>query len=144
MRYALPFAVGLCAALLAGSADAKTSAVGEVSLPLRSPANSCTGPLEKGGAPREIARGQQLGIACSAAGRQGVAVSVVMQFDPESGETATGYQAFLVTEQTVESGMVHVRIPDMPDLANHTVDVKVYVTDETGTSSCDAGRIKVV
>ncbi len=36
------------------------------------------------------------------------------------------------------------RCPDVPDIANHTVKVKVYVTDAKGTRACDAGRVRIV
>lgn len=135
--------VALSVVMAVGSAAASDTP-GEVKLPFASKARTCTDLFDKAGDVPQIHRGQQLGIACSAAGREGSEVRVVMQFDPMPGETPTGYGAFLITEQTVEDGLVHVRVPDMPDVANHTVDVKVFVTDEAGTASCDAGRIKIV
>jgi|GEM_PF-1214400 hypothetical protein len=144
MRYALPLLAGLTVLLSTGVAYGSPSLSDETRLPLTSKANSCTGLNEKGGEVPKIERGRKIGIACLAAGRRDAAVNVVMLVDPDQGKNSIGYQAFLVTEQTIENGMVHVRIPDMPDLANHTVDVKVFVTDEAGTSSCDAGRIKIL
>lgn len=116
----------------------------EVRLPLDGKARACTSLSENGGEVPQIKRGQKIDIACSAASSKGARVRVVMQFDGMPGESDTGYNAFLITEQTVAEGLVQVRVPDMPEVANHTVDVKVYVTDQNGTSSCDAGRIKIV
>jgi hypothetical protein len=35
-------------------------------------------------------------------------------------------------------------VPDLPDLAQHTVRVRVYVTDTNGVHSCNAGRVRIV
>jgi hypothetical protein len=107
-------------------------------------ASRCTPIGENGGGIPGIARGEKVGIACSEAGRAGVDVRVILEFDPAPGETPTGYGSVLVTAQAIDKGKVLVRVPDLPDIANHTVDVKVYVTDSSGTSSCDAGRIKIL
>lgn len=90
-----------------------------------------------------VLRGQKVEIACSDAGRADAAVQVVMQFDSDSGETAPGYGAVLATEQTISSGKVLVQVPDVPNISQHTMNVRVFVTDATGVHSCDAGRIKV-
>ena len=39
---------------------------------------------------------------------------------------------------------VRIRVPDMPDLVNHTVTLKVYVTDSKGTTACNAGHLRIV
>jgi hypothetical protein len=49
----------------------------------------------------------------------------------------------LATRQRVSHGAVHIRVPDLPDLSNHTVDVKVFVVGSKGTTRCDAGRVKI-
>jgi hypothetical protein len=99
--------------------------------------------VENGGNVPGIGRGEMFEVACSDAGRFGAEVRVVMQFDPAPGETATGYVAVLATEQFVSSGKVFVQVPDVPNIANHTMDVKVFVISDGRTHSCDAGRIKV-
>ena len=99
---------------------------------------------DKGGGIPNIERGRKIGIACSEVGREGVDVRVILQFDPAPGETPTGYGAVLATEQSIETGKVLVRVPDLPDIANHTMNVKVYVTDPSGTHRCNAGKIKIL
>jgi hypothetical protein len=71
-------------------------------------------------------------------------VQVVMQIASAVGETATGYNAVLATEQKIAGATVHVRVPDVPGIAQHTVNVKVYVTGSKGTHSCDGGRVRIV
>jgi hypothetical protein len=90
-----------------------------------------------------VARGQFIGLACANVERAADdAVRVVMSL--ASNEPSTGYAGVLATEQTISGKTVHVRVPDLPELAQHTVRVKVYVTDRSGVHSCDAGRVKIV
>ena len=103
---------------------------------------SYTSPDIGGGIPK-VARGQFLGLACANVEHVAVdAVRVVMSL--ASNEPPTGYTGVLATDQTITGGTVHVRVPDLPDLAQHTVRVKVYVTDGHGVHSCDAGRVRIV
>jgi len=60
------------------------------------------------------------------------------------GETPTGYQKVLLTDETIGGNAVHVRVPDMPDLVNHTVTLKIYVTSAKGTTACNAGHLRIV
>ena len=91
----------------------------------------------------QVARGQFLGLACAGVDRAtSDAVRVVLSF--VGGEPDTGYAGVLATDQTISGGTVHVRVPDLPDMAEHTVRVKVYVTDRAGVHSCDAGRVRIV
>jgi hypothetical protein len=91
-----------------------------------------------------VDRGQDLAIECGCIGVPGADVSVVMALDPVQGETPTGYQKVLLTDETVGGNAVHVRVPDMPDLVNHTVTLKVYVTSAKGTTACNAGHLRIV
>ena len=91
-----------------------------------------------------VTRGAQFAIACDGIKSNASDVRVVMSLDAASGDEPTGYSSVLATQQTVARHAVHVQVPDVPDLANHTVDVKVYVTDAKGTHACDAGRVRIV
>jgi len=91
-----------------------------------------------------VSRGAQVAIACDDITSSGTDVRVVMSLDDKAGDVPTGYTAVLATQQHVARHAVQVRVPDVPDLANHTVKVKVYVTDAKGTRSCDAGRVRIV
>jgi len=91
-----------------------------------------------------VNRGQSLAIACENIGAPGADVRVVMALDAVQGEEPIGYEAVLLTGQTVEGHAVRVRVPDVPDLLNHTVTLRVYITDAKGTTSCNAGHLRIV
>jgi hypothetical protein len=100
---------------------------------------------ELGGAPiPTISRGTEFAISCDGIKSDDSDVRVVMSLDGVAGDAPTGYSAVLATNQTVARHAVHVQVPDVPDFANHTVNVKVYVTDSKGTHACDAGRVRIV
>ena len=132
-----------CAAVL-GAAMASPAISNELMLPLAGGAASYAPLDDHGGSVPNVARGQALGIACADIRQTGAVVQVVLSFATGLGETGTGYSAVLATEQKLADGTVHVRVPDMPGLAQHTVNVKVYVTDSKGTHSCDGGRVRIV
>jgi len=91
----------------------------------------------------KVARGQFLGLACSSISRAaGDAVRVVIQLGADA--PSTGYSGVLATDQEISGNTVHVRVPDLPDLAEHVVRVVVYVTDQSGLHSCDAGKVRIV
>jgi len=91
-----------------------------------------------------VDRGQNLAIECGCIDMPGANVSVVMALDTVQGETPTGYEKVLLTDETIGGNAVHVRVPDMPDLVNHTVTLKIYVTSAKGTTACDAGHLRIV
>jgi hypothetical protein len=91
-----------------------------------------------------VKRGEALAIGCESIGLPGADVRVVMSFDSVKGEEPTGYQAVLLTGEMVQGKAVRVHVPDMPDLVNHTVTLKVYVTDAKGTTACNAGHLRIV
>jgi hypothetical protein len=132
-----------CAAVL-GAALASPAISNELILPLAGKAANYAPLDDHGGSVPNVARGQVLGIACADAREVGAVVQVVMQVAHAVGETATGYSAVLATEQKVSDGTVHVRVPDVPGIAQHTVNVRVYVTGSKGTHSCDGGRVRIV
>ena len=132
-----------CAAVL-GAALASPAVSNELMLPLAGKVASYAPLDDHGGSVPNVARGQSLGIVCADAREVGAAVQGVMQIAHTVGETATGYSAVLATEQKVTDGTVHVRVPDVPSIAQHTVNVKVYVTGSKGTHSCYGGRVRII
>ena len=90
-----------------------------------------------------VGRGQDVAVVCDRLGVQGAEVSVVMALDTVQGESPLGYDALLLTEETVGGKSVHFRIPNLPDLVDQTVTVRVYVTDSKGTTACNAGRMRI-
>jgi hypothetical protein len=63
---------------------------------------------------------------------------------PVSGETKTGYRKLMATNERVVKDTVHFRVPDTAGIENHTVHLKVYVVNDKGAQSCDAGMMKIV
>lgn len=91
-----------------------------------------------------VPRGDKFAVACDSIRATGADVSVVMTVTDQPTDDTTGLGSVLATEQKIVQHSVNVQVPDLPDLANHTVSVKVYVTDAKGTSACDAGRVRIV
>lgn len=93
-----------------------------------------------------VSAGDQIGIACTALTKSDADsdVRVVLTISAEPGEAPPGYKKVLATEEEVGHGAVRVRIPTVPDLENHTVNVNVYVLGNQGEESCDAGHMKIV
>ena len=141
MRFAL---IGLGAVTLSSAVALASPAISnELMLPLAGKALSYAAPDGGGGAVPSITRGQSLGIACANADRAGADVRVVMQVARNTDDEPTGYDAVLATHQHVSHGAVHVQVPDVPGLSDHTVSVKVFVMDSRGTHICDGGRVRI-
>jgi hypothetical protein len=90
--------------------------------------------------------GDQIGIACTALDKRDADsdVRVVLTISAMPGESQPGYKKVLATDAQVAHGAVQVRIPTVPDLEDHLVNVDVYVMDDKGAQSCDAGHVKIV
>lgn len=91
-----------------------------------------------------VDRGEDLAIQCEGIGSPGAQVNVVMKLDPVVGESDTGFKQVLLTDESVGATSVHVRVPDIADLVNHTVTLKVYVVGANGTTACNAGHLRIV
>lgn len=90
----------------------------------------------------KAARGQFIGVACANIELvTSDAIRVVMYF---AKDEAPGYRGVLATDMTITSGTVHVRVPDTPDIAEHTMLVRVFYVDAAGRHMCDAGKVRVV
>ncbi len=139
------FWVGAFAVIAGAVSPALAASIVPGELFLRGCRGATYAPLnENGGAVPSVTRGQPLGIACADVNQADADVRVVMQVSNSAGDSPTGYAAVLATDQTVERGMVHIRVPDVPGLAQHTVSIKVFVVDRRGTHSCNAGRVRIV
>jgi hypothetical protein len=92
-----------------------------------------------------VSPGEQIGIACDAlsVAQQNSDVRVVLTISAAPGEIPPGYKKVLATDQQLSKGTVHVKVPNTPEIANHTYDMSVYVVDPKGSQSCDAGAVKV-
>jgi hypothetical protein len=89
-----------------------------------------------------IAPGGQFAVNCGCLGSRGD-VRVVFTFSQQHDELPTGYKKMLVTSERVEKGAVRVTVPTAPSLANHTVEVKVYVVGGNAVRACDAGKVRI-
>lgn len=94
----------------------------------------------------QVNPGDQIGIACVAIAEEPADsdVRVVLTIAAAPNEAPVGYRKVLATDEQVAHGAVRVRIPSVPDLEDHTVNVNVYVLGDKATESCDAGHMKVV
>ena len=95
------------------------------------------------GALPTLARGAQFGVDCDGMVSDHADVRVVLKLAAVPDQQPTGYKKLLATDQHVEHGVLRVRVPDTPGLANHTVDVQVYVVDDRGARACNAGRVRI-
>jgi hypothetical protein len=111
--------------------------------PLEKGKVSAYAPTDLGGATiRKVVRGEQMAVACDGVDLAGSDVRVVFSFS-EAGAKQLGYKGVLATEQTNDDGRVQIRVPDAPNLANHTMSVKVFVMDGDTATPCDAGKVRI-
>jgi hypothetical protein len=92
---------------------------------------------------RKVTRGAKLAIACDGVDLSSLGdVRVVLNV--AGGAKALGYSGVLATDQSMADGHLQIRVPDAPDLANHTVNVRVFMMSGDTAKSCDAGKVRVV
>lgn len=95
-----------------------------------------------GGHVQDFKRGTLIDIPCpNIEDANSDGVRVVMY--PGRDDTSSGVAGVLVTDSIIEPGMVHARVPDIPDLKDHVVQVKVIFLDADGRHACSAGRIRL-
>jgi hypothetical protein len=94
----------------------------------------------------DLALGDDVAIACDAIERVADPsdVRVVLTIAAEPGETSTGYRKILALNEKVTGSAVHLKVPNAPDLANHTVDLSVYVVNGPKNTDCEGGKYRVV
>jgi len=127
---------------------------GMTALALAAPAWAADGPVAKAASELpddmevvpSVNPGDQIGIACNVLAKSDADsdVRVVLTISAEPGELPPGYKKILATDAQVGNGAVRVRIPTVPDIEDHTVNVDVYVVGDKGAQSCDAGHMKIV
>jgi hypothetical protein len=102
-------------------------------------------PADMGGETiRKVGRGERLAIMCEGVDLAGPDdVRVVLNF-AASGAKELGYKGVLATDQTRSDGKLQIRVPDAPDLANHTLDVEVFMLNGGDKAkTCDAGKVRI-
>jgi hypothetical protein len=89
--------------------------------------------------------GDDIAIACDALSKSDANsdVRVVLTISAMPGEEKPGIKRVMATNEEVSKGAVRVRVPQLPALDDRTVNLDVYVVDEKGSKSCDAGHVKI-
>jgi len=94
----------------------------------------------------DLAPGDDVAIACDPI--RAVAdpsdVRVVLTIAAAPGDSSPGYKKILALDEKVKGSAVHLKVPDAPDLPNHTVNMVVYVVDQAKSNDCDAGEYRIV
>ena len=98
---------------------------------------------QAGGDVPTLSRGEQFGVNCGCMGSPHSDVRVVLHLSSEPDQAPTGYKKLLATDQRIDHGSLRVRVPDAPGLANHTVDIEVYVLGRDGARTCNAGKVRI-
>ncbi len=93
-----------------------------------------------------LAPGDEVAIACDAIQRVADPsdVRVVLTIAALPGDTSPGYKKILALNEKVTASSVHLKMPDAPDLENHTVDLSVYVINGPKNTDCEGGKYRVV
>lgn len=94
----------------------------------------------------DVAPGDEIMIACDAVEHRAADsdVRVVLTISALPDQASPGYKKVLATDEEIGKYGVKVRIPDVPDLADHTVNLNVYVVNDGSHAGCDGGHVKVV
>jgi len=94
----------------------------------------------------DLAPGEDVAIACDAIERVADPsdVRVVLTIAAAPGDSQTGYKKILAIDEKLTGSAVHLKVPDAPDLANHTVNLNVYVVDGAHNNDCDGGQYRIV
>jgi hypothetical protein len=93
-----------------------------------------------------VAPGDELIIACAPIEQRDAKsdVRVVLTISAMPDEIPPGYKKVLATEEQLGKYGVRVRVPDVPNLPDHTVNLDVYVVGKDRPQDCDGGHLKVV
>jgi hypothetical protein len=94
----------------------------------------------------DVAPGDEIVIACAPIEQRnaGSDVRVVLTISAMPNDVPPGYKKVLATDQELGKYGVKVRVPDVPDLPDHTVNLDVYVVGSNSSRGCDGGHVRVV
>jgi hypothetical protein len=70
-------------------------------------------------------------------------VRVVLALADKPDTASVGYRSVLATEQHLGGSGLQVRVPEMPELANHVFRVRVFALGGAAPTTCDAGEIRI-
>ena len=93
----------------------------------------------------DVAPGEEIVVACAPIEQREANsdVRVVLTIAAMPTETSPGFKKVLATDEQLNKYGVRVRVPNLPDLPDHTVNLDVYVVGQR-TQDCDGGHLKVV
>ncbi|MBV9571644.1 MAG: hypothetical protein JO056_10435 [Alphaproteobacteria bacterium] len=92
-----------------------------------------------------VTPGDEIIVACAPIEQRdaNADVRVVLTIAAVPSEVSPGFKKVLATDEQLSKYGVRVRVPDVPELPEHTVNLNVYVVGEN-TRGCDGGHLKVV
>ncbi len=98
-----------------------------------------------GNAVPTVLPGDDIAIACDALSKSDANsdVRVVLTISALPGESKPGIKRVMATNEEITKGAVRVRVPTVSELGDQTVNLNVYVVDEKGSKTCDAGHVKI-
>ncbi|HTQ14761.1 MAG TPA: hypothetical protein VMH86_12880 [Rhizomicrobium sp.] len=104
-------------------------------------------PADAGGeAVPTVLPGDDIAIACDALSKSNANsdVRVVLTISAlPTDSNKPGIKRVMATNEEITKGAVRVRVPTVSELDDRTVNLNVYVVDEKGSQSCDAGAVKI-
>jgi hypothetical protein len=131
---------------VAGSALIATPALAQTAL--QTPKAAIIGSIDSFGSEvvPNVEPGEQIMIACAPIEHReaNADVRVVLTIAAMPNDIPSGYKRVLATDEELGKYGVRVRVPDVPDLPDHTVNLNVYVMNGDSHRSCDAGHVRVV
>ena len=68
---------------------------------------------------------------------------VVLTLTDAHASIEPGFRSVLATDQVLDGNTLQVRVPDLPEAANRTFQVKVFRLGEQAPEVCDAGEIRI-
>jgi hypothetical protein len=94
----------------------------------------------------DVAPGDEIVIACAPIEQRAASadVRVVLTIAAMPADVPPGYKKVLATDEQVGKYGVRVRVPDVPNLPDHTVNLNVYVVNSDSSRACDGGHVRVV
>jgi hypothetical protein len=136
MRNVVTYLAGATALLLAAPAFAQTPNLTPATIVTSAPADAAV---------PTVLPGDDIAIACEALSKSDANsdVRVVLTISAMPGDTKPGIKRVMATNEEISKGAVRVRVPTVSELDDQTVNLNVYVVDEKGAKSCDAGHVKI-
>lgn len=93
-----------------------------------------------------VVPGDEIVVACAPIEQRDANsdVRVVLTIAAMPADLPPGYKKVLATDEQVGRYGVKVRVPNLPDLPDHTVNLNVYVVGQNASRDCDGGHLRVV